>query len=275
MLNSFGLQDSTNNTLPFHQRMINSLRRIFGDKLKYVVYIAFLFLFFLYAWMIQKTEYEVWNYHNQDQVHNSTSTNTPDPSNMVNVNTTGNSTNDHKQAQSSTFSLWLAIGIVIFSWVLLIQILKYIRYASYASQHHQRQREHLQFLSQLSRSNAPGLATRLRLAMLQRDFTGDDYEILQQLDDVRFNGGPVVRQGANESSIQRLPLHKLSAADFQQSDAETPLGNCNICLAPYEIGDEVRTILCLHKFHKDCIDPWLRTKNICPICKYQATEESE
>jgi hypothetical protein len=40
-----------------------------------------------------------------------------------------------------------------------------------------------------------------------------------------------------------------------------------VCLAPYEAGDRVRTILCLHSYHADCIDPWLRLHGDCPICK--------
>jgi E3 ubiquitin-protein ligase DOA10 len=44
--------------------------------------------------------------------------------------------------------------------------------------------------------------------------------------------------------------------------------NCSICLASYDIGDNIRTIPCLHYFHKDCIDTWLKSNSACPICKY-------
>ena len=45
---------------------------------------------------------------------------------------------------------------------------------------------------------------------------------------------------------------------------------CPICLEPYRMGDQVRTVPCFHSFHTECIDPWLRQQAICPICKYTA-----
>jgi hypothetical protein len=42
-----------------------------------------------------------------------------------------------------------------------------------------------------------------------------------------------------------------------------------ICLEAVKPGDSMRTVPCLHSFHKDCIDPWLRTKSTCPICNFR------
>uniref|UniRef100_A0A061RFX1 E3 ubiquitin-protein ligase SDIR1 n=1 Tax=Tetraselmis sp. GSL018 TaxID=582737 RepID=A0A061RFX1_9CHLO len=42
---------------------------------------------------------------------------------------------------------------------------------------------------------------------------------------------------------------------------------CNICLCDYDEGDVVRTLPCLHWFHADCVDRWLRSNGTCPICK--------
>lgn len=275
MLNTAGIRDGGNNNQSYQQRIMNYLQRIFGNRLKYFVFLLFIFLFCLYALAVQSYEELMWN-PVVVPPSNNTDTSSIFDRKSQSFNHTGNSTSIyHKSKSDGTFSLWLSVGISIISWLALIQVLRYIRNASYNSASQQRQRDQLRFLTQLSRANIPGLSTRVRLALLQRDFTGDDYEMLQQLDDVRFNGGPVVSQGASEGSIQRLPLHTLSAADFQPRSDGSHVGNCNICLAPYEIGDEVRTVICLHKFHKECIDPWLRTKNICPICKYPATESTE
>jgi len=43
---------------------------------------------------------------------------------------------------------------------------------------------------------------------------------------------------------------------------------CVICLERFRVGDEIRTISCTHAFHRGCVDPWLRQKAICPICKH-------
>jgi Ring finger domain len=105
---------------------------------------------------------------------------------------------------------------------------------------------------------------RLRLALMNRDFDGDDYEMLNQLDEDNDRGG------ASEGDINRLPLHTLTQ-EYVSAQTTDALRCCSICLAPYESGDVVRTILCMHQFHKDCIDRWLRTNATCPVCKCAAT----
>jgi len=42
---------------------------------------------------------------------------------------------------------------------------------------------------------------------------------------------------------------------------------CSICMSDYGEGDPLRLLLCFHRFHKDCIDPWLMQKPECPICR--------
>lgn len=128
--------------------------------------------------------------------------------------------------------------------------------------------------------SAGNLRSRLRLAMMNRDFTGDDFDLLRQLDDMdsqgHFGPGPGMEQG----DINRLPLHTITESDLKSSTADADSqgsgartnGNksCSVCLAPYEVGDSVRTMTCLHQFHRDCIDTWLHTHSTCPICKFAA-----
>lgn len=42
---------------------------------------------------------------------------------------------------------------------------------------------------------------------------------------------------------------------------------CAICLEKYFPNDVVKRLPCTHPFHVECIDPWLRTKAQCPLCK--------
>jgi len=62
------------------------------------------------------------------------------------------------------------------------------------------------------------------------------------------------------------------------SDVHNTCGEeCNICLAPFNIGDYVSTqqrqqnsptgIRCRHIFHTTCIKQWLLINDVCPICR--------
>ncbi len=43
---------------------------------------------------------------------------------------------------------------------------------------------------------------------------------------------------------------------------------CNICLENYKNGLYYRELKCNHKFHKKCIDKWIKSgKNTCPVCR--------
>lgn len=42
-------------------------------------------------------------------------------------------------------------------------------------------------------------------------------------------------------------------------------GNCTICLE--EITNNCKKTQCNHKFHKQCINQWIKEKNICPLCR--------
>ena len=41
---------------------------------------------------------------------------------------------------------------------------------------------------------------------------------------------------------------------------------CSICLSQYHDGDILRMLPCFHKYHRSCVDPWLKKKTNCPLC---------
>ncbi|XP_021761956.1 uncharacterized protein LOC110726765 isoform X1 [Chenopodium quinoa] len=86
-----------------------------------------------------------------------------------------------------------------------------------------------------------------------REFGEDDYEMLLALDENNH-----AHLGASVAQIGNLP-----ESIVHNDDCEV----CSICLETPVIGDAMRHLPCLHKFHKDCIDPWLSRRRSCPVCK--------
>lgn len=49
-------------------------------------------------------------------------------------------------------------------------------------------------------------------------------------------------------------------------------GKCMICFEEFQTGEQVRSLPCFHRYHRNCIDQWLRRSTNCPICKHEITD---
>lgn len=66
----------------------------------------------------------------------------------------------------------------------------------------------------------------------------------------------------------RLRLRRVASSLRQEVLGENADDNCSVCTEPMVQGDIIRVVPnCAHKFHVDCIDPWLRDHNTCPNCR--------
>jgi len=43
--------------------------------------------------------------------------------------------------------------------------------------------------------------------------------------------------------------------------------NCPVCLCEFEKGEKLKSLPCVHFYHKECIDRWLMVGHACPVCK--------
>ncbi|XP_011002649.1 PREDICTED: E3 ubiquitin-protein ligase SDIR1-like isoform X2 [Populus euphratica] len=134
---------------------------------------------------------------------------------------------------------------------------------------------------------------RLQLALLDREFDDLDYDTLRALDGDNVSNGTSM----SEEEINALPVHKYKvtgpqnggssmqqasssvSAEKKKQDTGNAIGSmkssddeltCSVCLEQASVGEVIRTLPCLHQFHANCIDPWLRQQGTCPVCKFGA-----
>ncbi len=68
-------------------------------------------------------------------------------------------------------------------------------------------------------------------------------------------------RGADPEVVAALPLEQIGPADEGE--------DCPVCKETYAVGEEVKCMPCHHRFHVDCLDPWLKMKNNCPVCRFE------
>ncbi|KAK7312460.1 hypothetical protein VNO77_36335 [Canavalia gladiata] len=131
---------------------------------------------------------------------------------------------------------------------------------------------------------------RLQLALLDREFDELDYDALRALDSDTASS----TRSMTDEEINALPIHTYKvpvptkdgsvglASSSGASEIKLESGGteactkgpedeltCTICLDQVKRGELVRSLPCLHQFHANCIDPWLRQQGTCPVCKFR------
>lgn len=76
------------------------------------------------------------------------------------------------------------------------------------------------------------------------------------------------RRPADEAAISAIESYPLTSHQIS-SMKETSTCECSICMGEYSQGTIVKKLPCLHTFHCDCIDSWLRLHNSCPVCRHE------
>ncbi|KAH7401100.1 hypothetical protein DE146DRAFT_654916 [Phaeosphaeria sp. MPI-PUGE-AT-0046c] len=64
------------------------------------------------------------------------------------------------------------------------------------------------------------------------------------------------------------PVATAAAAAGKDSSSHDDTLGCSICTEDFEKGQDLRVLPCDHKFHPECVDPWLlNVSGTCPLCR--------
>jgi hypothetical protein len=259
---------------PWQSRVYRRFSAKFGNSLPYVIFGSVLVVLFIIAVAAETNEVDL---RTEPVVSNhlrGTPTNHGNATIHLHLTKQSAPVSARQSSPRSPVAFIFSLLLSVMFWIVVVQICRYVQRAIISRSGNSsgttvtRQREAMQMLTQLMQQSRAGpgsamLSNRLRMALLERDFTGEDYEMLQALDD-----SPVPFRGLDQARIDCLPLHTVTQREITDA-ATTPGGapTCNICLEPYDANEEIRTVPCMHQFHKHCIDTWLRDRAVCPVCK--------
>eukprot|EP00742_Colponemidia_sp_Colp-10_P008582 GILJ01009306.1.p1 GENE.GILJ01009306.1~~GILJ01009306.1.p1 ORF type:complete len:210 (+),score=12.43 GILJ01009306.1:80-709(+) len=174
-------------------------------------------------------------------------------------------------------STWVLVAFVddfsAIAVAFLIVFLSLLSCAAFAYYRSLSIRSYLPLVSQPETSYySERLRDNIHLALVDRDFTSEDYESLLALDE---SIDTTVFQGATEAEIRRLPGYVYmenanNKSGVISSKSSSEKSSCSICLESFNGGDLLRILPCLHQFHQSCVDQWLPLQASCPVCKYPA-----
>ncbi|EMS66994.1 E3 ubiquitin-protein ligase SDIR1 [Triticum urartu] len=137
---------------------------------------------------------------------------------------------------------------------------------------------------------------RLQLALLDREFDDLDTNFRRSRGAPLLEKGKInylfkVHYGQSKLILSAFFLHSDGPSEplvsspesgkekKQDADATSKMTDdeltCSVCLEQVVAGDLLRSLPCLHRFHVNCIDPWLRQQGTCPICKHQGVVLTE
>lgn len=85
---------------------------------------------------------------------------------------------------------------------------------------------------------------------------------------------PAGERRATQEGTDGVTMEQVTGQETRPQPIENPIADaenglaCSVCTDDFAKGQDVRVLPCNHKFHPDCIDPWLlNVSGTCPLCR--------
>ena len=109
----------------------------------------------------------------------------------------------------------------------------------------------------------------INFAMVQNYNRNIEYIINQiMMNDTNRYGNPP----ASQSAVDKLQKCNITEKKLKEFGFEN---SCPVCKDEFVINEECLLMPCEHHFHKDCLIPWLKERNSCPVCRYELPTDDE
>ena len=78
------------------------------------------------------------------------------------------------------------------------------------------------------------------------------------------------RKPTDKATIEKLPVLNLMEKHCKKGESgklEFPV--CPVCTEDIKVSEKAMFMPCGHIFHPDCLKPWLKDHNTCPVCRHE------
>ncbi|CAH2059971.1 unnamed protein product [Thlaspi arvense] len=84
----------------------------------------------------------------------------------------------------------------------------------------------------------------------------------QRIEQLTQDDSPGSPPPASQPTIDALPTVKITPQHLAND-----MSQCTVCMEDFIVGRKATELPCKHIYHNNCIAPWLRLHNSCPICR--------
>ncbi|KAM7267324.1 hypothetical protein ACFE04_009490 [Oxalis oulophora] len=86
--------------------------------------------------------------------------------------------------------------------------------------------------------------------------------LFEQFDEINaaIRGRPPAAKDAVENLLE---------VTLTKEDVEKNNNLCAVCKDEINVGEKAKQLPCAHRYHGECIVPWLGIRNTCPVCRYE------